>query len=597
MTLYAASEIFEAPQEDTRFQEPLPGPSFRSFQLLRKHPYYGRAVPWEITLNNFAGSYGQQGPYESHFNRTASSTLDYRDGDALTLQLKSSDDTTLAWTNSAVSHCNIFGTMAFGIGGTADNALYSAILGSYTAHVYTPGSAITCLHPIVIGGATSAVRLLVGRAGASPQVLADLGATPTVSGTMHANLNPTWGLITSYLNATNPSTGTHLFYANGSIYTLAVTAAITDAPTVAGTASVYPNGGFAIGIIRWNGVDRAFWWMPQANATSPFTMNPVARNANGTKGRIIHTNLEGTDPQELKLPFLKDVVVAFAWRDGLFVSDEYSGYYVSSSETRNLHFARNWPNSGGTRPIDTIYGGWPMGNDLMVLYKIWDTSQSATASLGTEFYNWQRNTWSRCTHTNLSGVTAPSGVGAMPLDTNRRALYYFATTGAASVQSRWQKVPDGDHKVFDMRAVGSQNVLHDFESSGSWTSPNYTLPGNLGDYPSVITEIDMTQCDITTGGSGTIVKCEIACQSGNTSLAFSNTIQAQFADTDPIAERIRRFPRSRDAFNQFQVKVSITQGSTTNKTPNASPITIRGLTFIDGIVREPSQVIGEGWYR
>ncbi len=597
------ASVYGSDQQEQDFTQPLPGANFKVFSLLRRHPFYGQVIPWEIQVNELGGGYAQNGDYSEVYNKVSSATGEVRFPRTFCLPLATSTDSLGSNGTSVLASANVFSTLAIGSGAKLYKET-SATDPTLVLITYAAGSNITALHPIVQGGVGTAENLLVCKAGAAPEILSDLvTGGPTSVGTMHANLNPTWGKITSYLNAANPNTGTNMFYANQSIYLLPVTSAYNAAPTAAGTSTVYPNGGWAVGIIQPNNFpgDRAFWVMPRENRTTSLASAFAIDSTTAFGGRVVHTNLEGTDPQEITgIPFWNNIALAGKWHaDGMYLSNQLSlHFWNNSAQNRDLHAFANWPvDSDYTNRIVQV---WPDGDDLYMLYSRTNNTNSASRSMGVEWYSWARNQWYRVSNSEVVKASAPYAVGRGAFSDKTRNMHWYGTPQALSDDFQRQYFPVPGTNPFDLRQVASSSGgsgAQAFSSPAVATLPVWTLPG-LGGYPSLMTECDMSQCDIDSGGTGAIGKWEFATQAAGTSLAFSNNLTAQFSSTDPIAKRVRHYRRNFDAFNRLQLRGTITQGSSGSKyNMNLLPTTIRGMTFLTGRVVDPQEVIGKGWYR
>lgn len=256
-------------------------------------------------------------------NEVAYSTLDTRFPRTVNLPPLLYSDATAAneiGTIEAMSACflNDGGTSRWlaAAGDTANKALFAlddnAGTPRITAQTYTPSTNIVSLTTVKI--VTNTERVMVGRAGGVAQILTGFNGTPTTSGSMHANTTQMWGAIVSSLNSVTLGANTILMYCNDGLYSLSTaTAAIGDAPTAVLTN--WPGGGYALGIatLSTEGVARAYWVHP-LNDLSASMLDT------GEPGRIVSTNLEGTDPKflEMGLPFVKHALI---WRGAPVATD------------------------------------------------------------------------------------------------------------------------------------------------------------------------------------------------------------------------------------------------------------------------------------
>lgn len=391
------------------------GPRYR-YKVSRAGP--PGMYKWELIQYDFRGGLNKQtGDYDRDFDRLASSTIDTRFERTAVLPLLTTAATTPDPTGNIVGihHARVFNTLVIGMGSAANSSLFketSKTDPTIAAISYSPSSNITCLHPININGATTAEMLLVGRTGASPQVLSD--ASGTVNATGHADFNPCWGIVSTFTND-----DLILFYADNGIYALDRTQAITAAPTL--TLSNIPDGGFAIGLhTLGNTPYRCYWAFPkQDNTTGVLAFTAEA------DFDIVSTNVEGFDPVPLKFdPYLTKVTWASIYRQGIVASDGFRVIWHTGTEIIDTGiFEDPIANSDVTY---RIRGAWVIGGDL---YARCATTVS-TNGVGTrEYYTMWFDPAAQAWH-RVSEILSAVGE-TLPLNLANGLQHYWAMEGAA----------------------------------------------------------------------------------------------------------------------------------------------------------------------
>ena len=492
-------------------------------------------------------------------------------------------------TFAGLHHANIFSTTAMGLTAAANVSLWVATGGADpSARTYSPGSAITALVPIVIGGTLVAQRLAVCKAAGAVEILSDLATTPTSAGSMHADTNPCWGLVQTPLN-----NKTIVGYMKSSLMTTPVTAAIGDAWTTA--LSNVPAGGYAVGIVFLNGAWRIYWvWPPSDNAAVSVLAAKTNRLA------IWSTNLEGTDPQPLvtPLPFVQFVE---RYGNGLVISDRRNIYwYKGDTESLNLDFARE-------RVLATnreiVCGGlWVDGDELYVLAELWNTADDTGDSAWIEHYDRFTHRWHAMSINTfsvpLTGITSGTSLPMNRLADNygTRWLYFH---GQSLIDRAWhflQLAPPGMNPFYSIRNDSSSTVGYDYEYQGSgvFTGPELEIEGLEG-LPKVLAETWFGG-SFSNAGTDATVEIEVATQGQNT-LSFTGNLTRTFQQRDRDARQRRLFPDNRDATTRIQYQLTATRSATTRTTPNCVPFGFRFLCFLDGKVKSPGSVLGSKWYK
>ena len=553
------------------------GPRYRVWQAGRN------VLGWEVEVWDMRGGLNATiGDIDTDWDRLSNSTLDSRFYRHLLLPSLVTAATSPDPTGSlaGLHHANIFGTMAIAAGAGADVSLMvetSATDPTVLARTYTPGSAITGLWPIIIGGITTALRLAVGRAGGATQILSDLGSTPTVAATMNAATQVTWGMIQTPLN-----TMTILIYYDNVIATLNAGSATGDAPTT--VLSGIPGGGFALGLLRLGGgALRAYWAIPLQDSTTGILVF-----GSEAKFKVMSTNLEGVDPQDLDFG-LKGLSFAalVPERNAIIASDgERTIFHNGSQKLDTYQF------SDRVADTDYEYRGRGFGISGSDVYSKVNrraaTGLSGATEEWAEFFDFDSWTWHRASATTTLSSTGSYGIlpsGSFPFSNQNNFLHNYSD---GSWRRMWAN-PAAYNPFNIARKTGSgSGASQEFASSGVATSPVYHLRGLEG-LPKVVSEIVFLG-QLDEGGTDATALVEVASQAG-TAMSFTAPISATFRQRDRWDKHYAYFPDNRAAIDRLQYRVTLTRGSDTRKTPNGLPFLVRGYAYTDRIVRSPTEVL------
>ena len=508
----------------------------------------------------------------------------------------------------------VFGKYVQACGGTANNALAvetSTSNPALTLLTYTPGSVITGLWPIVIGGATAPVRLAVGRSGGVVEVLSDVASPPTSFGTMHANTTACWGIISSPLNSTTPGTPLLLIYSNGNIYTLDGASAIGTAPTVA-TASV-PNGGYAVGIVELPGEpQRAFWVIPKEDQGTTSMLDRAGTNP-FRGARLASTNLEGTDLQYVALP----IDVLWALRTGpnsIWVSDGESIYEIGAEIVdlglqRERMFQSSTILDGSIYPISPprVWGlGILKGQGYALTVNIGTAGAGYSAQI--EIYSRERKTWHTISEV-FGGATAPftipsttdlsqlgylgvppmpQGIPYSPISRNFHWGIYGGAGAGTGVFDRQAQVNPGYSAYEDYYARYAESVAYARTANQTLYSPAFTFE-----------EFEGKQFVVEEVGVGGLVNnggCTIGIADeplsftlgvGYTFNSTTGTSAVSFGTGDQAARTVAKWP-DKGAHSRFRYKVTLPGSGALGDNP--LPIWFKFMFFVDGNVRDPDAV-------
>ncbi len=568
--------IYGSPLDGSLTDPPAPL-HWRTFKLPPNDPdvvLYGAegVLGWEARLDDLRGGYQQYGDfgrgsnqYDGDYRMTSRSFgVDSRFRRHLMLSQLKTLTTLTSFANKNLFWVNLNGTLVMGGGSTANFALYTEVSGVPAAVTYSPASNIQGLYKGVIGGATSALRLFVCMQTTAIDVHSAAG---TSLGSMNAVTVGASGLMQTPINATTPGTPQLLIYSNNSIYTLPVSSAIGAAPTQVLTG--LPNGGAAIGIeqVPKNWPLRAYWttsWLPPGGGPST------------GRSQVWSTNLEGTDRQLVPLP-LTNVAFAGLWRRNIVATDRVRIVTWDGDESRDLHIQNNrLANSDIKLQIDGLAIS---DNNLYALVTYWDIA--ANGAMGNtvqaieqylpEFDSWIQVSanWVPASITTVSDGD-PYNVGAqvssysptLPVSTRSGRLIFNQVATAWISQFL---APAGVNPYYLYRLTASSTSgAQQWETTGTWYSPYYTLPTLEGR--------DKKVDQIIFGGAVAegSVKVTINPNEGGQPVTFAGT----------NVTRSQPAPTGQAMFDLLQISIQLNQGASTYKTPNGLPITIRGRAYL-----------------
>ena len=513
---------------------------------------------------------------------------------------------------------NVFAPKQFaiGMGSAANMSLFtetSATSAVLSPRTYTPGADILYLGPILIGGATVAERLVVGKSGAvAAEVLSDLAATPTSAGSMNAATANLTGLLISPANAASPGAQTNLIMAGGNLSSLSQTAALGAAPTNILTG--LPRGGTNLmgGIeqLQKNLPLRAFWVLPHQDlGTSGHVMNISSALP---RGYIMHTNIEGGDRQDLYLG-VDSVAGAVMWNRTVTTGDGVRMVSYDGQDKRDLHFLKNRKKDSDFRRGYTSIG--VHGGDLYA-FAVEEDLTVAVSSLGAttghierfipEFDAWVATSgaWPLGTGDPINNANRvfPDGYPSwvhnssvqLPLAHTSSHIHLFMKGSGNTVADRMLLTPEGVNPHEHYNQTGSSaNIAMTYATGGTFTSNEFYIPG-AGRNPTVLYEMDVSQADIAAGGTDGKLVVQWADQSkSGSSWTFTDALSAEFKGSDPQGKLYKTFPMNTAEFTSGKFRMTATQGATTTKTGNYTPITFKMITYLGGKVdKTPISVLG-----
>ena len=587
-------------------QQPRPAPNYQV-----SYSRDGLEADVTVTINDFSGGLdATSGNFPLTHNRFMFCTGLYVPGPGqLTLAPIMSSANAASITGNAGLHYANFGAngIALALGGAANSALFgrtSATDPTITAKTYTPSSSITGLWTGIIGGATTALQLFIGRESGAVQVASDFGATPTIAGTMDAATAGCFGMMQTPLNG-----NTWLGAFANLIHTTPQTAAIGDAWTA--TATPIREGGYALGILELPGVPiSAYWFEPDVNVTTGALAAPFSN-----PGRILRTNLEGTDPQGF-VPFgLKKVIASCAFGDGIVASDgQQIVWYRGEADPINLHWA--WDRDTSIFLTNVPSHGWVRGfiNYGSKLGVLEYSSTDVNASFQVTVYDPFKDAWSA--QTIWSGLLGnpllpayPSG--SYPYSTDTNVMYLARTLTGGGYTFHWQYNPDYGkslHSTYrDMSGFGfTMNNFASFtgyESSGTLYSPKWYLPGITGWDQRVVaigTEADLSSDTVSATGTPSLqVQAGGYFSTAAAGGSYTGGVSRTFYRTTRWVYQEEQVPNNTDTFTgPLQVAITGARGTDTDRTGNFLPIIIKiHATRPQGAPLAPSYSRPPGVYR
>lgn len=588
------------------------------------------AIRYDLYFNDLSGGIDAQvrrigeGPFT---NELAASFLNATHSRTLILPpliTSDSGSTNSIGTIEAMSACylNDAGTPRWVVaaGDTANKALFTLGASGVTAQTYTPGSNIISLTATKI--ATVTERVIVGRAGAAAQVLTGIDGSPTVDATMNALTAALWGCIPVPLNSTAPGYETLLMYAGGSgatLYSLSASAATGDAPTAVLTG--WPSGGYALGIANPSEDD-----VPRACWVHPLNTSATSMLDSGLPGRIVSTNLEGTDFKVHEIPGMPFVKHAMRWRGGIVATDGRQVVWLYRGVPLNLGWnrERRW-DRGGIGVVASSFGFGVLqaiavvGDRLLVSSATItaDTQDVASPTFWEEYIpeenKWQFFVRNDSLHDSLllsvsssvlpnvalfTGETpwyAPHDTG---VDSGRFFWYTKAGDNAGNFTFKWQNVPlvaSGINPNYQQSESAWISYAYDDDSLHSENfciTPEYHFMG----FPMVVSDIQFMG---TMKGEDAVVRIRVGLPTSSGTKLTPGTdevIPTALFTEDTDWRRYWWFnPISEDTImDRLQLRISInrgTSGSNVSKaTPNALPFRVGGYFFPSGQYTSPKTI-------
>ena len=518
---------------------------------------------WRVELRSAVGGLGKvlRGNFDEVHDYLESSTLDSRFGLVLPQLTTVAATPDPGATNLILTHANVFNTLVMGIGNTNNSAIFRETDDdppdpTVIAITHTITSEVVSLTPVRLNGVQT---LIVGRRAAVARAWSDL--TPT-STDMHADTAALWGAIQTPINSESILLYTGVV--NGAILTLAATAAYGTQPTSALTG--IPNGGYAIGLLSLaGGPMRAYWVWPRHSLFSV----PLLAFGSESYGNIMSTNLQGTDPQQLKLP-LKGVKFASLWNDGIVASDGERIIFHNGRVIQDMRIFAN--RAADPDKVYRVRGFFINGPELMALVqKTISTGGTGNTVQWTEAYIPHLDAWVPVTgQTTLSttGLLGVAGAPSLPVSDATG----FAHQYADGSWRRFRAVTPGVDPYTLRKIDGAAATTGiTYASSGAATWPAFQIPGLEG-WPISVRRISGNpQIDI--GGGTPTTNPSVGVTVGG--------VTATFVYGETQGRQEFGFWQNDHFVYELQPVITLTQqaGGTdpTRTTPQAFPIVVEGI--------------------
>lgn len=572
-----------------------PRNEFRPSQL-RKGRNTLPIVQWTLILRDFSGGMGVfAGPFDQYNNRyMAARKIDASvPGYLLNGQLVSSASSPVPTGNKmGVHYLNIFDTMIWGVGSGANVSLIketSATDPTPTAITYTPTGSITGLFPAVIGGATAAQRMLVCRSGANAIQIVST-ATGTVDATMDSSTNGAWGGLQTSL----PGFPIIIYAGNTLLNSLTAASATGDAAT--GVISV-PAGGTMLGeFALGQGTPLGWMLLPKSDVTAGALL------AGSEKPMFLHHfNLEGTDLQKFNFKsFPNGIYQCVFVNNGWIATDKTRVSFHDGTNEQDLGLFDEQPHAVDATNLNynissnfrfECRGFATLGDTPLALCALIDTTSAVSTLMFWKRYDWDAKAWHYMGEATSNEAIMAGGNGHGVSNNTNFTQMYNATTAA---WKRIQALPSGQNPYTQNRKTSGagSSTGSQVEAAAEIWSVIWSLPGCEG-YPSVIEEIRYNG-DVWAGGSGASVEWRVARETDaltelSATMSFASAITAVFDATTRTGGQHKSFGDNKSAFYNLWLYGLLTRGSDSRMFPTGLPIVIRGLTFMDYVVRSPDE--------
>jgi hypothetical protein len=543
-----------------------------SFQTFRV-PARSGVVGFRLTFEDFGGGLagGDAADFEEFHDALSASELHSWDSKRLTLSFLTQKQA-MAITNAPYRVCsaNIFGTLAVGAGGGGAVGLFRETSATdptliNTGYNLTGSEHVTCLHPVIIGGAASPVRLLVGRRTSPMDVLSDLGSPPTIAGSGVTATSSIYGAIQT------PLPDLPILLYNSALQVMKSTDNIGANPTV--TLSATPWGGYALGLLSLAGARLRAWWVWPRTGSDIF--RPLAALKPGAAdesiaGQIVSTNLEGTDATALTVPLAR-VVLALIIRDGIVCSDGYSIYFTDGRQRWFLPFPPDVPANSDRRAV--VQGFYRREDDLFVeVNEIATPTGSGNTVRYVLRYDWSANRFHQVTTRQTLSTTGVLSVPGDSLPVSTRTGFFHSY--ADGNFHRFFQPPSQVAAFAQRQTSGAQaNSGQQFEASGTAKTPPLWLPAPYAGLPFAVKRIRF-RGDVDSGGAaGTEAAVDIT----------AGGVKAYFRPGWPNQAQTYEVPDEElNPVYQLQVQVDMARSAAnTRLTPNALPFDVEGYIFTE----------------
>jgi hypothetical protein len=532
----------------------------------------GQVIHWRVIVEDTRGGANLTfGQFDQDFDRVASSSLDTRYYRTLILPQKSTNyGTGPAAGYYGVHNVNAFGFLHVGVGSTAnasffkETSLSDPTLGAIT---YSPASAIVSMSNVAVGSGRANARIAIGHLSNVVQLL-DSAYTATP---MHADTAACFGIIQTFLNNNQL-----LIYSGNAIRYLDSTVAVATQPTV-GITNV-PNGGYAVGILQLAGTPaRAYWVWPKTDATYPLLQG------NQSPGRLVSTNLEGTDWQEIPLDMDNVYYVAAVGSSAVVASDRNRiVYYDGRSRPRDINWLVDRTITSGY--VIECRGLGCNGSEILIEVNYYAPNDTSLQYYRwTEVYNLESNALHIVTPARAIGTpTSNSGMRTIPMASiplssgSGFSQVVRLDNGTNSASFERVFIPVYGYNPFTLykqTTDGGSGTGNEYESEGSVYWPSFELAGLEG-WPKMVTRI-IAMGDIDAGGTAATAATQTI-TAGNLTATFGTGLSGR--------SQLQDLVDSGDVFYRLSMSTVLTRTTASTRfTPNGLPFMVEGYCWVEDI--------------
>jgi len=485
----------------------------------------------------------------------------------------------VAAADASFTWCNVYDRLVIAMGEANGYALWKETSLTDPTLIrlsgYNPGGSIFYITPIIINsGTTPTPRLAVFRSGGNPQILDDIGTTPTINGTtMHANLNSVTGLIQTTIQ-TGPGDAVILMIAGPALYRLKASDAIGATPTL---VTVLPAGGVAHGLLDWGGQLRALWGITKEGGvlTKRFGLEE--------KHMLLSTNQIGSQPEEIETPFPGGYYNLVFWEGQIVLHDETQVYKMAYPKRWvNLNiFGDRAPNSLRKRFIRNLSVHGP---HLIARVDEYPSSGSvATTSYDLAYNKWLQAWQPLRPARTITGLTTPQSQMSMNMGMphSEQTHYVHGYTSGDETFDRYYPLEYGE-TPYGVRST-SGSTGKPYVSSAPFRLPTMRFPGSAVNWGKKITKMGLVPPASLSGGravaTGSAFSGTVGGENANEQITYG---QSWSADNWPYNKPPYQVWReNRTLFRALSLSGTVYQGSDAQLTPQILPFFIEGVMGAD----------------
>lgn len=406
----------------------------------------GEMVAWRLTYYDFSGGLAQNVDLgEGAGANMASGTFDLRKRGFAVQPLSNTEE--IMGSSAPAQHMLVQShwenKLVLASGGTADKCLFMEFAEDnplMTIVVHNPGAGelIMWHGPLTFKDTT---RFFISRVGAAPRAYASPGGV--LAGAMEASLASCCGWMEMPVNV-SPGAALKLFITmSGDIFSMTSGQDYNAAPSLVGSAAdrfKLPLLMQPLKVIPWGRGLRAVWKAPEflpigfvAAYDRALYPHPRDLSATGVKRRIRlpHCDVTGLDWDEIKVPELRYITNAEAWRDGLICTDDTEIVWKPSpGGYKRVYLNEQMPKLTDRKRVVVDFGD--NGRDLII--RIDEIAINGTSGATTTYdVSLNGDTWALSpaspvvTLTGLTGRRSLAGVGGgIPIGQGTRYIHGMA---------------------------------------------------------------------------------------------------------------------------------------------------------------------------